>query len=400
MIAVVAPAPAAPAAKAAPAPSAALPDFQALSQQAMDPAQAMTAVKTLRSFLAGKPDSMYVPYSRLMLVQALLTAKAPASELLPAIDEAEKILPDRPQAKVSFYAMIARSLSERGIALDRASAYAAKALSLCPNTEEARGMKSFCLGVQGEVQLAAGKTDLAIASLLKALPDSPDSQSVLTLLGGAYEKSGKSDKAIDAYLRSAATFPGNDSTALAPLRSLWRKQHGSLAGLDQRLEALRRASIQHVAIESHKVPNPKPAPAWRLPDLDEKIHDLASYKGRVLVMDFWGSWCGPCRMELPLIEALYQRYKSNPKVAIVGINWERAEGAGEHRSLAREFVMQNNLTFPMMYDHERNAVEPYQIQAFPTVIMIDREGVVRYVNIGFDPHADQILDAQIRSLLD
>src|SRR5262249_53542647 len=160
----------------------------------------------------------------------------------------------------------------------------------------------------------------------------------------------KTSAAMDAYLRSAAVFAGGDTTGLAPLRALWKKQHGSLAGLDERIAKERAVSLRREALEPHALNPPHAAPSWRLPDLDEKVHDLASFKGRVLLMDFWGSWCGPCRAELPLIEALYQRYKDDPRVALVGINWEKVQDAEQHRSLARSFVEQFRLTFPIMYD--------------------------------------------------
>ena len=62
-------------------------------------------------------------------------------------------------------------------------------------------------------------------------------------------------------------------------------------------------------------------------------------------------------------------------------------------------MKQSNYTFPVMYDHERSAVDAFQIQGFPSLFLVDREGVVRYVNVGFDPNVGKILDAQIESLL-
>ena len=379
--------------------AAAAPDFQALARQASDSTQAKQAATALRAYLAGQPDSSTLPFARVMLVQALLTLRAPAAELLAAIDQAERVLPEHAETRVSFYASLGRALAQRGIAYDRALRYTSRAVALCPKTPDSRRLMSLALAALGEVQLRMGKPAEAAATLARAVADSPDSQTVLAQLGVAYEKAGKDDLALNAYLRSAASFAGNDTSAYAPLRALWKKQHGTLEGLAARLTSMQAAALNQVALEGHAVASKQRAPNWRLPDLDEKIHDLASYKGRVVVMDFWGSWCGPCRLELPLIEAMYQRYKDNPAVAFVGINWERAQGAEEHRSLAREFVKKNRLSFPIMYDHERNAVGSYQIQGFPTVFLVDREGMLRYVNLGFDPHVDQILEAQIQSLL-
>jgi len=383
----------------APAPGAPPLDFQHLAQQASDSTQAKEAIAALRSYLAGKPDSTYLPFARVMLVEAMLTSKAPASDLLPAIDKAELVLPDQKPMRIEFYASLARAMAERGIALDRATRYATKAVNLASGNDDAGRFRGFALSSLGSVQLRAGNPAGAIASLTKALPDVADSQSVLAELGTAYAKAGRGPAAIDAYLRSAAVFAGNDTSALAPLRAAWKKQHGSLAGLDTRIATMRTESTRRIALDSHKIPTPHSAPNWRLPDLQEKVHDLASYKGKVVVMDFWSSWCGPCRMELPLFEAMYQRYKENPNVAFVSINWERAPGAEEHRGLARDYMAKNNFSCPVMYDHERNAVMAYQIQGFPTVFLVDREGMVRYVNVGFDPNVDRIVEAQIESLL-
>jgi thiol-disulfide isomerase/thioredoxin len=373
--------------------------LQRLAQESGDSTKAGAAAAELKAYLAGKPDSSFVPIVRVMRVQALLASRGPAPELLSAIDQAEKSLPGDDNARVQFYGSVGRALAERGVAPDRALHYARRAVELCPKTDEARGMLGYTKAVLGQVQLLTGHPADALVTLKQTVADTPDSQAVLYQIGRAYEKLAKPEQAIDAYVRSAAVFGRSDTSAAAPLRALWKKQHGSLAGLDAKVAGLRSASIKRVALDAHRIEKPRQAPSWRLPDLDEKVHDLASYRGKVLVMDFWGSWCGPCRSELPLVEAAYRRYKNDDKVAFVGINWEKTNDATEHRQTARDYVARNGLTFPIMYDHERGTVTSYQIQGFPTLFVIDREGIVRYVNLGFDPGVDKILDAQIQSLL-
>ncbi|MGH7742536.1 MAG: redoxin family protein, partial [Candidatus Eiseniibacteriota bacterium] len=346
------------------------------------------------------PDSAFVPFSRVMLVQALVSVHAPPDKLIAAVDQAEKVLPANPELRVEFYVSLSRVLVDRNQALDRAQHYAMMAIDACPKSEEAKPMQAAARSALGDVLLAQKKSGEAIHQLGLALPDTRDSAIVLHQLGRAYEMAGKNDLAINAYVRAVAVFGAADSTALEPLRTLWKKQHGSLTGLDAQLQSAHRASLKRIALDAHAVGGaPRQAPPWRLPDLEEKVHDLQSYKGKVVVMDFWGSWCGPCKMELPYFEAMYQRYKNSPSVAFVSINWEKTNDALQHRTTAQNFVKKNNYNFPVMYDHEHSAVDAYQIQGFPTVFTIDRNGVVRYVNIGFDPHVDQILDAQIKSLL-
>jgi thiol-disulfide isomerase/thioredoxin len=374
-------------------------DLQRIAAASVDSAKAIGAAQELKTYLAGSPDSAYVPFCRVMLVQCLVSSHAPVDDLLKSVDEAEKVLPANAQLRVEFYVSLSRVLVDRKVALDRAQHYALAAINECPKEDEAKPMLAACRSALGDALLAQNKTNEAIHQLNLALPDTRDSAIVLRQLGKAYEMGNQADQAINYYVRAVAVFGSADSTALPPLRALWKKKNGSLAGLDARIHTAHQASLKRIALDAHALGTPHPAPAWRLPDLDEKVHDLQSYKGKVVVMDFWGSWCGPCKMELPYFEALYRRYKDKPGVAFVTINWEKTDDALEHRSTARDFIKRNNYTFPVMYDHEKSAVQSYQIQGFPTVFTIDKTGVVRYVNIGFDPQVDKILEAQIQSLL-
>ena len=374
-------------------------DFQRIAQASMDSTKAIGAAQELRAYLAGSPDSTYVPFCRVMLVQSLISSRASADDLLKSVDQAEKVLPANPQLRVEFYVSLCRVLVERKIALDRAQHYALTAVNECPKSDEAKPMLAASRSALGDALLAQNKSTEAIRQLNLALPDTRDSAIVLRQLGKAYEMGNQNDQAINYYVRAVSVFGAADSTALPPLRALWKKKNGSLSGLDARIQTAHHASLKRIALDAHALGTPHPAPSWRLPDLDEKVHDLQSYKGKVVVMDFWGSWCGPCKMELPYFEALYRRYKDKPNVAFVSVNWEKTEDALQHRSTARDFIKRNNYTFPVVYDHEQSAVRAYQIQGFPTVFTIDRTGVVRYVNIGFDPQVDKILEAQILSLL-
>jgi thiol-disulfide isomerase/thioredoxin len=217
-------------------------------------------------------------------------------------------------------------------------------------------------------------------------------------LGQAYERTARPDAAIDAYARSLGTFGESDTSAATPLRTLYRKRHGSLQGMDELLAAARRASREKEALASRR--DERPAPDWTLPDLDDKPVQFADFKGKVVVMDFWGSWCGPCRTELPHYQALYDRYKNSHDVAFISLNWEHAETAEKHQQTALKFMTLSHYTFPVVYDHDGSAVKNYGIQGFPTVFLIDRTGKIRYKNVGFSEQISEILEAQIQSLLE
>ena len=373
-------------------------ELSRFSSNATDADSARTIANRLEEFLAAPADSTYVPIARIILVQALMTVRAPLPEFTTEAKRAIALMPDRPEAKASFYGSIATHLADRGEGLELALGYADQALKACPDEPQYRGLRGMARSAQGLIQLQLGQTAAAIASLDRAVPDSPDSQRVLFRLGQAYEKAGKADAAIAAYVRSLGVFAASDTSAAAPMRAVYLKRNGSLAGLDPKIEAARRASRNLVALEGRR--HEAPAPDWSLPDLDGKKVELASLKGKVVVLDFWGSWCGPCRMELPYFQALYERYRGSKDVAVLSLNWERAQTTEEHVRTAREYMKQNKFSFPVVYDHEQTAVRSYGLQGFPTVFLIDRSGKIRYRNVGFDPVIDDILEAQIQSLLE
>jgi len=184
---------------------------------------------------------------------------------------------------------------------------------------------------------------------------------------------------------------------MAPLRALWIKKNGSIAGLDAAVNASRTASRKSVALDSRRYE--RPAPDWTLPDLAGKSFRLADYKGKVVVLDFWGSWCGPCRQELPVFQQMYERYREKD-VVFFGVNWEKGGNGQDLKQLVRDFMSNNKYSFPVVLDHERSAQMAYDIQGFPTVYLIDRTGKIRYQNVGVADGIEHILSDQIDSLLE
>ena len=171
-----------------------------------------------------------------------------------------------------------------------------------------------------------------------------------------------------------------------------------LPHLDGWIEARRsRAAGRNAVLDSHRWE--RPAPAWTLPDLDGKSHQLADFAGKVVVLDFWGTWCGPCRQELPIYQKMFERYRDKG-VVFYGVNWERTMPGQDPKPAVRDYLTKNGLTFPVVLDHERTAQTAYDIEAFPTVFLIDKTGKIRFRNVGVEPNIEHVLADQIESLLD
>lgn len=126
------------------------------------------------------------------------------------------------------------------------------------------------------------------------------------------------------------------------------------------------------------------AEEFALPDLEGKVVSLKSLRGKVVLLDFWATWCGPCRIELPTIEALHREYKDKGLV-VLGIDDESPEKP-------KAYIKSNNLTFPTLIDAQREVIAKYQIRAIPTVFIIDKEGRISSRHLGVSDH-DLLVEA-------
>ncbi|MGB9750629.1 MAG: TlpA family protein disulfide reductase [Roseiflexus castenholzii] len=122
----------------------------------------------------------------------------------------------------------------------------------------------------------------------------------------------------------------------------------------------------------------RPAPNLTLPTLDGGSLSLADLRGNVVLVNFWGTWCEPCKEETPALQAAYQRLQSEGLV-IVGINLRRQETGDD---AVRAFVQQYGVTYPIALDVDGEAARLFQISPIPVSYFIDPEGTIRYVRIG------------------
>ena len=122
---------------------------------------------------------------------------------------------------------------------------------------------------------------------------------------------------------------------------------------------------------------PKPAPALKLKDIEGKSHDLAKLRGKVVLINFWATWCPPCRREMPSMERLAQRFKGQPFVVL-------AVDVGEDIDTIEAFTSQldTTLTFPILLDTRSHAMRAWRVAGLPTTFLIDKQGRIVASAIG------------------
>jgi peroxiredoxin len=134
------------------------------------------------------------------------------------------------------------------------------------------------------------------------------------------------------------------------------------------------------------------APDFTLPSNQGENIRLAEQRGKVVMINFWASWCGPCRQEMPLLENLYQHYQ-RAGFTILGVNVEPNPAA------ANKVLDDITISFPVLYDTENTVSRLYNVEAMPSTVLIDRDGNLRYLHRGYKPGYEESYREQIKKLI-
>jgi cytochrome c biogenesis protein CcmG/thiol:disulfide interchange protein DsbE len=120
--------------------------------------------------------------------------------------------------------------------------------------------------------------------------------------------------------------------------------------------------------------------------------DLTSLRGRVVYLDFWASWCGPCKQSFPWMQTMKETYeRQGLTVVAVNLDMDRAD--------ANKFLEQFKPTFDVRFDPTGELAESYKVEGMPSSVLIDRHGVTRFTHVGFRPIDGAVYEAQLRALL-
>jgi peroxiredoxin len=119
---------------------------------------------------------------------------------------------------------------------------------------------------------------------------------------------------------------------------------------------------------------------------------LSEYRGEVVMINFWATWCGPCRQEMPLLDELYSRYE-RVGFNLLGVNID------DDSSRAMKMVADLGVSFPVLFDARKEVSKLYQVNAMPVTVLVDRDGNVRHVHHGYKPGYEEKYLNEVRALL-
>ena len=134
------------------------------------------------------------------------------------------------------------------------------------------------------------------------------------------------------------------------------------------------------------------APDFVLKSVGGENLRLSEYRGEVVLINFWTSWCGDCRESMPALNDLYQRYRE-VGFQVLSVNVDRK------REDAAEMAANLGMRHPVLFDEGRKVSKQYEIDSLPVMLLVDREGIVRHVNEGYRRGHEAIYLQQLRALL-
>jgi len=134
------------------------------------------------------------------------------------------------------------------------------------------------------------------------------------------------------------------------------------------------------------------APAFKYRSLDGSIHQLSDLKGKVVVIDFWGTWCPGCVEEMPTLQHLYEAYRSNPNVAFVIVS------QNDTADKVKAFVQKNHLTIPIYYIGSDVPPKELSPSAWPATYFVSKDGILRGVHLGGADWSDSSVHKYIDQL--
>jgi thiol-disulfide isomerase/thioredoxin len=369
-------------------------------------------IKNLEGFLERFPASA----RREQVIEAIYKSAFRTNDPQTAIEYGEKLLalrPDDPALLSSLVDMLERQgdASSRSKALeyatrllDRVEAKYQESAHSEPGTEKAADSLAMLLAqtclTRGKLYAEAGDLDKARADYEKSYAVYP-SQQLAERLGDLAVKKNDLERAVDEYA-TAFAFPGpgldpaQREEVRRKLGSCYLALHRSEKGLGDmilaRYDELTRALASRFRDSGQPNADVRDPFAYVLKRTDGSPLTLADYRGKVLVLEFWATWCGPCRLEGRLLESVTEKFRDQPSAVFLGVNVD------ENRANVPAFVKEEHWTTPVVYAQGLDRL--LGVISLPTLMIFDRSGHVVFRQEGLSvPTFVETVEKKVRGAL-
>ncbi|WP_462266046.1 redoxin domain-containing protein [Mucilaginibacter sp.] len=227
-------------------------------------------------------------------------------------------------------------------------------------------------------------------------PDINENYAMMLIGAGDHAKA---QKVIEGSLKAGKSSPALEEQ----LKTTYLKVKGNDKGYDSYLASLKSTMQDKQRADLMKEMVNQPAPQFALKDFSGNTVSLASLKGKVVVVDFWATWCGPCKASFPGMQMAVNKYKDNPDVKFVFIDtWENGDN---YQDGVKKFIADNNYTFHVLMDEkgedsrQSKVVSQFKVDGIPTKFIIDQNGNIRFKHVGFSGTAESVM-GEVSAMID
>jgi thiol-disulfide isomerase/thioredoxin len=341
-------------------------------------------------------------FAKQNLVDAVVNATTRGGNLEPLVrfmDETPALTPITYYQAVNYFGArdslrpTAMRMIDQGLAAAKDDTRRPSYVSPMEWKEECRIASSLLWFVKGAIQRAQGQTNEALASFATAveLGGRQTDKGTYDMYVQTLAAAGQKDKAVEmatTAIKAGAATQGVMDT----YRSLRRADGVDSSKVEAQMAKLidegRSVLVERLGKE---MLNQMPIDG-AFTTLDGKPLKLSDLKGKVVVLDYWATWCGPCVKSFPSLQRLYEKYRNNPKVAFAIVNvWERSE---DRVGLVKGFLEKNSkLTFPVYLDKDDSVVSKYGVTGIPTKFYLGKDGRIQFKEVGYLPEEQFIEEA-------